>query len=86
MEVVKVKTFRGTWLGRPGVSITHHLDKKPTGLRIDVHKWDDEAESTVRLIRGDAWRDPDNFVELRKATAQDDAEVARLVDEMRKES
>lgn len=61
--VRKVSTHVGTWMNRPGVSITLHLDSKSTGHRIVVHKWDDEATCSVRRIKGDFWRDPDNAVE-----------------------
>lgn len=53
----------GTWMDRPGVSIEIRLTSKPLGRRIVIHKWADEVLCNVRLVEGDAWRDPDHFVE-----------------------
>ena len=55
----KAKVFRGTWLGRPGMSIEFPI----TGtLRVIEHRWSDEITASVRLVEGDG-RKPDTFVE-----------------------
>lgn len=52
-SIVKTTTFVGKWMDRPGISKTHHLDAKRTGLRIVTHKWADSDDVEVRLIKGE---------------------------------
>lgn len=64
-------THVGTWMDRPGVSLTVHLDSKRVGRRVVVHKWDDETTCEVRLIAGDFWR-PRNENEIGQEFARVD--------------
>lgn len=54
--ILKTTNFKGTWMGRKGTSTCHHLDKKLTGLRVTVQKWEDNDEVEVELINGDGRR------------------------------
>ena len=77
-QVRKVKTFKGTWLGRPGTQVTHHFDSQPMGLRVIVQKWDDSQEITVRLVKGDGRTD--KFKTFAKVSTVDDEVVAQLIE------
>lgn len=54
----------GTWINRGGVQLEVLLASKSDGIRIIVHKWNDEETCSVRLVKGDAWRRPDEFVQF----------------------
>lgn len=51
-----------TWKGRPGRAA---VTSRGTGRRLVLHRWDDTGETTLREIKGDAWRRPADFVEYR---------------------
>ena len=56
-EVLKTRSYKGTWGGRKAVESLHHLDKRPLGLRVHVMVWDDSNDVDVKLIKGDGRRD-----------------------------
>lgn len=53
MDIVKTRTVKNTWNGRPGTLIEHHLDKSRLGLRISVFYFNDSNDVDVKLIKGD---------------------------------
>lgn len=56
VDAKRTSVFVGTWLERPGCSLTIHFQSAEDGERIDVHKWDDEATCSVRHIFGSWFR------------------------------
>ncbi|MET3379608.1 hypothetical protein [Variovorax paradoxus] len=62
--ILKTNTFKGTWLGKPGVLTTHHLDGKRDGLRIVVSEIEGEP-LTVKLVKGDGRFSDDRFQKLK---------------------
>ncbi len=66
------KLYEGTWLGARGTTQSINANTVSLGLRAVIHEWIDKAEAqdveyeagtiTVRIVKGDAWRRPDDFV------------------------
>jgi len=62
--ILKTDIFKGTWLDKPGVLTTHHLDGKRDGLRIVVSEIEGEPV-TVKLLKGDGRFSDDRFRKLK---------------------
>jgi len=67
-EFRKVAKFKGTWLGRSGVSTDYLITSNPVGPRVVVHAWDDTGEVTVRGVDGDAYKNRRPFRETFSAS------------------
>jgi hypothetical protein len=52
--VRKLKTYKRTWNGVPGVLTEYHLDGSSLGLRITVLELDDgNGRASVEVVKGD---------------------------------
>jgi hypothetical protein len=77
--ILKTNTFKGTWLGKPGVMTTHHLDGKRDGLRIVVSEIEGEP-ITVRLLKGDGRFSDDRFQKLKSVIVTPEAVDATVAE------
>lgn len=79
MDIVKTRTAKNTWNGRPGKLVEHHLDRSRLGLRISVFQFDDSHDVDIKLVKGDG-RLPSfqTRAHLTVAVGEVDAAVAHL--------
>jgi len=78
-KILKTSTFRGTWLGKPGVLTTHHLDGKRDGLRIVVSEIEGEP-ITVKLMKGDGRFSDGRFQKFKSVVVTPEAIEATVAD------
>lgn len=77
---VKAKVFKGTWMGRPGTDSEWSLSKSRYGARVAFHQWADESTGTLRVISGNGYTDPANFVEYYKVEGVEPEAVQAFVE------
>lgn len=77
--ILKTTIFKGTWLGRSGISTTHHLDSQRTGLRIVVLEVKGDPIK-VDLVNGDGRYSDGGFQRLKSATVTSDAVEATVAE------
>ena len=79
---MKTRVSRGTWMGRRGVDTTYFVSGGDLGLRVVEHRWDDEDTVSVRVVEGDAWRDPDGFREYLSVAGVEPGQGLALADNL----
>lgn len=78
-SILRTTTFKGTWLGKPGVSTTYHFDKKRDGLRVSVLALEGETVK-VELIDGDGRFSDGRFKSIRSAVVEPAAVEATVAE------
>ncbi|MET3395785.1 hypothetical protein ABIC33_006462 [Variovorax sp. 1140] len=77
--ILKTDIFKGTWLDKPGVLTTHHLDGRRDGLRIVVSEIEGEPV-TVKLLKGDGRFSDDRFRKLKSVVVAPEAVAATVAE------